>query len=383
MTPVRFFLSHEHDDRAAVMRLEADLRRRGVTSWRDRKDQRLGDQTDPIIERAIAEQTDAFVMYGSTTFASSEYVWTREWPVAYRRHESEAEASRPMPYPIVPLFVGDAGVNDMKRAADAFGQPEPTTANGEHLDEVDETSRQMVVTGLLRSAVHLAAQRHAGALRLHLTTFAGADDLDTDLLVDWSQDFDGSAAPWSQLLFARDELKRALAELRRPIHVTAQARITAAFVFGHGFPRPARLPVSAGIGRWTVGDGDDRARVRVQTTKVDGHADVGAVIVSLARDVAVAAHQAVRDLDLQPSRITEIGFAGGVTVVDADVAAAASFAFKQTLRRMRDDGIVGAHVFLAVPADLAVLLGAAINAGPVLTLYHTEGGRYVPTLDLR
>lgn len=49
---------------------------------------------------------------------------------------------------------------------------------------------------------------------------------------------------------------------------------------------------------------------------------------------------------------------------------------------MRDDGVAEAHIFLAGPAPLALLLGASFNAGPATTLYHTRDGEYVPSVRL-
>lgn len=60
--PIRDFLSHEHGDRPAVVRLETDMRRRGLWSWRDRKDQHHGVATDPAILNAIKVDTDGFVI---------------------------------------------------------------------------------------------------------------------------------------------------------------------------------------------------------------------------------------------------------------------------------------------------------------------------------
>ena len=49
---------------------------------------------------------------------------------------------------------------------------------------------------------------------------------------------------------------------------------------------------------------------------------------------------------------------------------------------MRDEGVTEAHVFLAGPAPLALLLGASVNAGPAMTLYHTVDGEYVRSVRL-
>jgi hypothetical protein len=39
-------------------------------------------------------------------------------------------------------------------------------------------------------------------------------------------------------------------------------------------------------------------------------------------------------------------------------------------------------MFLLTPAPLALLLGASINAGPAMTIYHADDGRYVRSIRL-
>jgi hypothetical protein len=50
---------------------------------------------------------------------------------------------------------------------------------------------------------------------------------------------------------------------------------------------------------------------------------------------------------------------------------------RRRLKKMCDDRVTEAHVFLAGPAPLALFLGASINAGPAMTLYHAADGEYV------
>jgi SMODS-associated and fused to various effectors sensor domain len=75
-------------------------------------------------------------------------------------------------------------------------------------------------------------------------------------------------------------------------------------------------------------------------------------------------------------------YASGVDHVDAAVAAAATATFGPRLKRLRDEGVTEVHVFLAGPAPLALLLGASVNAGPAMSLYHTVDGEYVRSVRL-
>lgn len=380
MRPIRHFLSHQHVDRPQLALLEADMRRRGLLSWRDRKDQHLGAATDPAVERAIREDTDGLALYGSRNVIDSWYVWNREWPPAYLRHQAERDAGHAMPYPLIPLLDG-IDIEDLKAAALSFNTTTPSPFNGERLDGSDARSRRPVARGLLRTALARRCLESSAPLRLHLTTFGVSDQHDGDIVVDWTEDFTSDSVPWDELLWGRDDLKAELARTGRSLEVSVQTRLAPAFAFGHAFPS-ARIPIMVGPDRWQVGRAADPALISCSIEDRQGDRRVAAVIVSLARDVSHAAEAAIAELAVSASRVARIAFAPGVAVVSQDGASAAAHSFGRVLRDLGDGGVVEAHLFMAAPADLALLLGTAINAGPAITLYHTANGRYVPSVRL-
>jgi hypothetical protein len=382
LKPIRHFLSHQHLDRPQLALLEADMRRRGLLSWRDRKDQHFGAPTDPAVEEAIRKDTDGFVLYGSVNVLKSWYVWNREWPPAYLRHQAEHDAGHPLPYPLTPIFVG-IEPEDLKQAAIDQGAVIPNPFNGERLLEGDWPSRRGVTRGLLRVALARRCATSTGPLRLHVTTFGFTDDHEGDLVVDWTDDFAGRAVPWSHLIAGRDDLKQELARTSRALEVTVQARLESAFVFGHAFPRASRISIAAGPGHWQVGRDGDQTLVACRTEPRSGDDRVAAVLVSFARQVDVAAERAIARLPADLFQVVRIGFADDVSEVNAAVAAAASHAFGRALRELSDRGVNDVHLFMAVPAELALLMGSAINAGPAVTLYHRANGEYAPSLTLR
>lgn len=362
--------------------LEGRHRHRGLSSWRDRKDQHRGVATDPAALTAIQTDTDGFVIYGTKKILDSAYVWEHEWPPAYLRHQAETGADHPFPYPLIPIFV-DIGVTDLKAVAQTFKQPLPTPFNGERL-KPGAAGRRALANHLLRTALtRRAAEAAPGPLRLHLATFAVADDLDADILVDWSPEFAADATtPWADLLLARDDLAAELARTGRGLEISVQARLGPALAFGQAFPHVSKIPVTAGDG-WQLGHAEDPTLIAVTDIPVAaGDSRVAIVEVGLARNVAVAVDRAVSALGLAPSRRLSIGYGPDADHVDAAVAAAATAAFERRLKKMRDDGVTEAHVFLAGPAPLALLLGASVNAGPAMTLYHTADGEYVRSVRL-
>ena len=381
MKPIRHFLSHQHLDRPQLALLEDDMRRRGLLSWRDRKDQHLGAPTDPAVEEAIKKGTDGFALYGSPNVLKSWYVWNREWPPAYLRHQAERDAGQAVPYPLTPIFVG-IEPEDLKQAAIDQGAVMPNPFNGERLVAADPASRRAVARGLLRVALARRCATSTRPLRLHLTTFGFADDHEGDLVVDWTDDFAGPAVPWAELIAARDDLKQELARTSHPLELTVQGRLVPAFVFGHAFPRAAGIQLAIGRHRWQVGMDGDSSVVACSTEARSGDGRAAAVLVSLARQVDVAAEQAIAALPNGVGRVVRIGLTDSVREVDAEVAAAASQTFGQVLRDLSDTGVRDVHLFIAAPTELAMLMGSAINAGPAITLYHRLDGLYTPSVQL-
>lgn len=383
MRPIRHFLSHQHLDRPPLRLLETDMRRRGLASWCDRKDQHVGVETDAVVPRAINIETDGFVFYGSPNILTSKYVWDSEWPPAYLRNRAETDAGHPLPYPIVPITVRGTTIAELRDAAKTRKQPIPTRFNGERLDEADPASRRAVATFLLRAAIARRAAETVDPLRLHLATFEPDDDLEADVLVDWVAELAPGADPcWPDLLAARDDLKRELARVRRGLVVSVQARLGAAFAFGHAFPRPTRIPIVTAEG-WAVGDHEDTDLVTAEEVAIAGGDETVAILeASFMRSVTVAVDRAIGIHGLRPSRRVSLSFGPNATTVDAAVAAAATAVFAHRVRRLAEDGIKELHVFYAGPAALALLLGSSINAGPTIVLYHAVDREYVQTVRL-
>ena len=385
MRPVEYFLSHQNGDRADVVDLEGAMRRRGVASWRDRRSLLAGDDNDSGIRAGIDRDTSGFVIYGSDRVVDSWFVWHKEWPWAHERRERELSTGHPAPYRIVPLLIDGLDYRMLRHAAADAGQSDPTAHNGESLRRGDADQRDAVARWLLRGALADRCAMHDGPLAMRFTTFAGATDVATDLIVDWSPEVADDHVNWHILQASLSDLKAEVATVRRPIEVDVQARLVPAFVFGHAFPLASRVGITAihrdGT-RWTLGK-PDPAMVDVAVVEHDdGDRTVAVVAVSLAREVGDAATSAVDRLRLRPGRSARVSFADGSDSVDADVAAAASGTFGGLLRDLRDGGVHHVHVFIAAPAALALLLGASVNAGPSMTLYYTRDGAYEAALTL-
>jgi hypothetical protein len=379
MRPVEFFLSHQHDDRTRLVELEAAMRRRGLASWRDRKSLQVGDETDEMVATAIARETSGFVLFGSDRIAASDYVWLKEWPRAHARHEAERSSGLRAPYRVIPVFVDGVGGDLLQEAALSRGQPSLLTFNGEFLQSDNSSSHDSLARRLVSAALVDRAVMTESPLRLHLSTFRVANDLAADILVDWRMEVEGGDPDWAALIRAGDDLAAELAALSRPLEIDAQARLTAAFVLGHAFPLASRVDITAvhrDGQRWRLQVRPNGSAIAVETElRAEGDPAIAVVEVSLARSVAAAAGEATTRRQLNPGRVLRLEMPPSVSEVDAEVAGASAAAFGQGLRALRDGGVREAHVFLAAPAALAVLLGAAIDAGPAMTLYASRDGR--------
>ena len=385
MRPVEYFLSHQRGDRADVVDLEGAMRRRGLASWRDRRSLFAGDDNDTAIRAGVDRDTSGFVIYGSDRVVGSWYVWNKEWPWAYERRERESATGHPAPYRIVPLLIDGLDYRMLRHAAAEAGHADPMTHNGEVLRRGDADQRDAVARWLLRGALADRCATHAGPLAIRFTTFATAGDVEADLLVDWSPEFVAEPVDWPLLKASLRDLKDELAVVRRPIEVDVQSRLVSAFVFGHAFPLASRARVTAihrDGSRWTIGRLDPTQVVLAMAEDVDGDPAVAAVQVSLARAVGDSAAATVERLCLRPRRSAQLTFADGVDSVDSVVAGAAAATFGQALRSLRDAGVRHAHIFIAAPAALALLLGASANAGPAMTLYFTRNGEYEAALTI-
>ena len=208
------------------------------------------------------------------------------------------------------------------------------------------------------------------------------DDIDADILIDWSPEFTAGADPcWNDLVAARDDLRTEVRRAGRPIEVSVNARLGAAFAFGRAFPPPARVEISTVEG-WRRGDHEDDRLVAVTDDVVGGNPQVAVVEASFRRSVTTAAGSAIASHHLNPGRRLSLTFGPDATIVDEAVAAAATASFGNVLRQLADHGVRTVHLFYAGPGALAFLLGTTINAGPAIVLYHLIDGEYAVTVHI-
>ena len=100
------------------------------------------------------------------------------------------------PYRLVPLLVDKLSHRMITATAKAHTRATPMTFNGESLARGDPASRDAVARYLLRSALADRAHIHGTPLRVRLTSFIVANDVEADVLVDWSPEFAVDRVDW-------------------------------------------------------------------------------------------------------------------------------------------------------------------------------------------
>src|SRR5713101_473733 len=79
MPPLTTFVSYRRKDADEVRGLEAELRLRGIRTWRDVNDLHLGGATEKDILHGIATESDAFILYATPRLyeRDSTFIWDK------------------------------------------------------------------------------------------------------------------------------------------------------------------------------------------------------------------------------------------------------------------------------------------------------------------
>jgi hypothetical protein len=400
--PATAFLSYARKDADEVERLQCELKLRGVRAWRDVTDLALGGYSAEEIARAIADESDALLLYLTPRCLASRFIWDIEVPTALRRREQDRD------YGIVPIFRG-VDTRELDRFCAGRGCPPLTDFNGAFIPERGVEESEATIGAALAAVARraLAATlrlrlRRVGAdrtytPRLCLRTFPytpAVDSLDLDL--DWLPYFADrtpSADEWRRaLLPALRDVKDALsaAGTGRTLHLIVQARLPVALALGAAFPASAHftLVVEGRHGAWSTAATDAAGQpLRRASYGGDGDARVALVETAISRKTARAVTESLPSLNLSFGhhlQFTPPEGPGDEAVKDGVQALAMARQIGRELKRLRDEeGVRHVHLFAACPAALAVLLGHQFNAATAITVYHTDAaGLYVPACTL-
>jgi CBASS immunity sensor of nucleotide second messenger signals/TIR domain-containing protein len=404
--PATAFLSYAREDAKEVKYLQQQLKVRGVRAWRDVTNLALGGSNKDEIIYAIEQEADAFVLYVTRESLASDFTWDIEVPTALSRWD------RDHAFNIVPILHGvtfgeleqHCVAHSLRSLKEFNGVSLPEKATGATDEEFNRQLRQ-IAKRILEATLALRLRR-VGADRkyepcLYLRTYTyqpPTDSLDLDL--NWTELFPGkdelpTEKEWDEILLpALDDVKNVLSERTssRRLHMFVQAHLPAAFALGFAFPSAAHftLMLEGRHGTWsTEGSASSSDPLHYLAYEYSGDAHVAVMEIAISRDTASGVTKSIPTLGISYKHHIRFDLQGGPDylsgVQDASQALAMSHQIGRELRRLHDrKGVSHMHLFAALPAALAVMVGHQMNALGAISLYHfmEKDGLYVPVCTL-
>lgn len=395
-------ISYRRSRRVECDRLVASLRESGIPAWRD-VDDLNSEPTENELRRILGDdRTAGAILWITPETAASEMIRKVEAPAAVARH------GRGDGFFIVPVAAGGLDYADVATAIrNGSGLADISDWNIIKLesDPADDADIAKVVNRVLRQRLQ-TIDRHRipdEPIRLALNTRQAVyHQSGAALTIDWSHRFGGvqnrvaSAADW------QDKLLPALASVHAAIQEAVPGRgvvagglpsLPAAIALGYCFMATAgqqiaweqRMPDQSDQ-NWSLGAVVEESGFEVRTSAGNLDANNLAVMVSVNNDVAAAvtASSATTGPFRAYTHVKHANSAQSVLLKSPGQALDIARKVVAAARNARQEyGITGqVHLFAAVPAGLAMLIGQLLNTlGPVQTYEHipfSATGRYEP-----
>ncbi|HMA33182.1 MAG TPA: SAVED domain-containing protein [Chloroflexia bacterium] len=393
--PATVFLGAAPGSEPAMAALRDHLRARGLRVWPPASDGGRGGT--PAIQRAVAA-ADVALLYLSPEALASDSPAAAALPAAVQR------ADRDPDFDLLPIF-DRVTTQEVEAFCRAQGLPSlaafpvltmgPTSLNPKSKIQNPKSERPpgtgaAILGGIARRALEAALTgrwRRVGAGRhyephLCLRTVAYTPpwpSLDLDL--DWTELVPAEAGPgdaWDTMLLpALADVKDALSAQvpSRSLHLDAQGQLPAALACGFALPMAARftLTVASRDGTWGLAPpAPGPPPLILAHAAGPGDAQVAVVELAVTRDTARGTTDYCRAHALaygRHLRFTPPEGPGDDAVRDAGHAAAMAQQVGQELKKLSDGGVRHIHLFAALPAALAVLLGRRLTALAPVTVY--------------
>ena len=392
MSPI-IFISYSHENSESAARIAEELQARGLRTWQDIHDIRLGRRIESEMEDGIA-RSDA-VLHLLTPAALNSPPIRREIDLSVGRRRRDAS------------FIVLTAAQDLGDDHAAVG--ERTLAEfGENLAN---DWLQLLPPGPDALAYEDAAAYAKHVLRTFFPRGRGPDDdepwrlgLHTrgsagaghDLELDWRPlfgsddrgpgDFEAWSRAWRAVRDGRDVL--ADHSPRRRLTLTAAAHQSAGVLFGlafccHGhWQLQVKDPEGAEWHRAPGGAAIDPFIVTRQPEAIEG--TYLTVEAEVARQVLSAVSARIAETGEEPRARVLAHREGGPGWVTPATGSALARALSTEIRAGVDElGTRRVELFLAAPLPLSVLLGAELGAAHAeLALFEFHDGRYEPALAI-
>ena len=389
----RSFLSYRRSRSEECARLIASQHERGIPTWRDVDDLNT-EPTETELRKVLRDDGIAnVVLWISPETAGSLMIRNVEAPIAFERHGREDG------FFVVPVAAGGLGYQD---AAEAIRNSVSLSnvANWNTIkleaDPATDVDIASVANQVLKQRLQaIDAQLQPGEpLRISFNTRrAVGPQPGSALVIDWSHRFGGdynreaSAADWQRkLLPALTDVKVAVEQVlpHRQILVSGFAALPASTALGFEFMATSGIDTAweqkmpeGNLQTWSLKCGREDAGFSAKTR--DGELGSGdlAVLVSVNNDVAQAV--ASSEGEIGPFRayvhLNRHDSRQGAVLETPGQAVDLARKTIEAARRARGEYAIGGrvHLFMAVPAGLAMLVGQLLNTlGPVQTYEHVQ-----------
>jgi hypothetical protein len=395
--PATTFLSYAHENAEEVGYLQQQLHVHGVRAWLDATDLPLGRPNAEEIIQAIQHGCDACIVYVTPQCLASGFIWSTEVPAALQRHQNDPAFS------IIPVLHG-VSMGELQQQCTLHGYRDLTDFNGVLLlgdttpdgEEMFKQELRSVASRTLRAALALRLRR-IGAHRSYepwicLKTFKDKQQTPSlDLELDWWDLFRGrgrlpSDEAWQTILLpALHEVKDALGEkpISRKVHISLQAILPAAFALGFAFPASSSftLLLEGEQGTWSTREAAmTPSPLYRQSSQAEGDAHIAVIEIAITSTIAPMVAHYLSASNLSYGHHIRYDLPGGpdhlAGVASAAHASAIAQQIGKELRGLRGQGIAHIHLFAAIPANLAVMIGHQFNSLCPISLYYYTDGHY-------
>jgi len=364
----------------------------------------VGSSFQDEIVHAIEYDVDAIAIYITPNCLKSDFIWEVEVPAALRRREREHD------FHIVPLLQG-VSFAEVRQFCRERHLANLTAFHGVVLTD-DATSipweelnrrRNRAASSILQAALTLRlrrsrADRNYEASLCLKTFFFEPQTASLDLNMDWleltrekerfptSQEWDDIL--WPGLLDAKQILSGKI--LSRRIHLFVKSIFPVAIAFGFAFRKSAGLTLMLERQKetWSTEAQPSEKEPMLSEFNENDQVDSREAVVEVAtsRSISQSVDDALPLLCLTPRfhiRLMSPELSG-MAVRDAAHAHSIAHQVGRVCQALCDQQrVISLHLFVAIPVELAVLIGHQFNALCPITLYEFHQRTYQPIGTIR
>lgn len=404
--PATVFLSYAREDIDAVKDIQLRLKVRGIRCWRDVDDLPVGSHTESEIKHAIELDADAIALFLTPSFLQSDFIWRVEVPAALRRQKDDPH------FHIVPILSGVsfaevrkfcynrhltdlAGFNGLLLSGDGVA-----LTREEENKMRNEAARRILQSAFALRLRRINADRNYEAT-ISLKTFPDTPPTTRlDLNLDWldliyKKERLSTHQEWEDILFpALNDVKEMISEMvpAHRIHLYVKSILPVGITLGFVFRRTAKITllVEGQKETWSTETApSENEPLCLQWNHHDqGDQQIAVVEVATTRMISKSVEEALSLYGLTPGFHIQLDVPvpSDTSVGDAATARAMARQVGQICQRLCDEYRVRhIHLFVALPVQLAILIGHQLSALCPITLYEfkSEEKVYQPIWTIR